>query len=301
MVSGGGIDQATKQAFVIDPQTIVNGLVLGGLYACIAVGFSLVWGVLNVINMLHGSFIILGAYIAFFLHAATGLHPFLAVPLVGLVLFLSGYALQRGVINKVVDQPVLTTLVLTFGLNMILYNAMVLGFSATPRRVALDMGRLEIAGMVLPVDRLATMALAILLTLMLYQLLRSSRIGRAIVAVRMDRDAAALMGIRVDHIYAITFGVGAFMAGAAGCLLAIVFPFSPTMAGLFLGKAFVVCVVGGLGSVPGALVGGLVLGIVESVAGAALGPQHAITAGFVLMMVLLLTRPTGLLGKAGYE
>jgi branched-chain amino acid transport system permease protein len=117
----------------------------------------------------------------------------------------------------------------------------------------------------------------------------------------MDREAAALMGIRVEHIYAVTFGIGAFMAGAAGCLIAIVYPFSPTMTGLFLGKAFVVCVVGGLGSVPGALVGGLVLGVIESYSGAWLGPQHAITVGFVLMILLLLTRPTGLMGKAGYE
>jgi branched-chain amino acid transport system permease protein len=285
----------------MDMQTLVNGLVLGGLYACIAVGFSLVWGVLNVINMMHGSFIVLGAYLAYFVFAVAGIHPFFAVPLVGGLMFAGGYLLQRGVINRVVDQPVLITLVLTFGLDMILYNAMVLGFSATPRRVALDMGVLELGTMVLPVDRIAAMALALLLTSLLYYLLRSSRVGRAIVAVRMDREAAALMGIRVEHIYAVTFGIGAFMAGAAGCLIAIVYPFSPTMTGLFLGKAFVVCVVGGLGSVPGALVGGLVLGVIESYSGAWLGPQHAITVGFVLMILLLLTRPTGLMGKAGYE
>jgi len=285
----------------MDLQTFINGLVLGGLYACIAVGFSLVWGVLNVINMLHGSFIVLGAYLAFFAHAALGIHPFVAVPLVGALMFAGGYALQRGVINRVIDEPVLITLVLTFGLDMILYNAMVLGFTATPRRIAFDMGVLSLGPVIMPVDRLAAMALAVALTGLLYYLLRSSRIGRAIVAVRMDREAAALMGIRVAHIYAVTFGIGAFMAGAAGCLIAIVYPFSPTMTGLFLGKAFVVCVVGGLGSVPGALVGGLVLGLVESYAGAWLGPQHAITAGFVLMLLLLLTRPTGLLGKAGYE
>jgi branched-chain amino acid transport system permease protein len=257
--------------------------------------------VLNVINMMHGSFIVLGAYLAYFVFAVAGIHPFFAVPLVGGLLFAGGYLLQRGVINRVVDQPVLITLVLTFGLDMILYNVMVLGFSATPRRVALDMGVLEFGTMVLPVDRIAAMALALLLTGLLYYLLCSSRVGRAIVAVRMDREAAALMGIRVEHIYAVTFGIGAFMAGAAGCLIAIVYPFSPAMTGLFLGKAFVVCVVGGLGSVPGALVGGLVLGVIESYSGAWLGPQHAITVGFVLMILLLLTRPTGLMGKVGYE
>jgi len=286
---------------MFEPQIFVNGLVLGGLYACIAVGFSLVWGVLNVINMLHGSFIILGAYLAFFAHSLLGLHPFLALVPVATLLFALGYGVQRVVINKVVTQPVLITLVLTFGLDMILYNAMVLGFSATPRRVAVDMGRLSLGDVVMPVDRLAAMALAIALTGILYLVLRSSRIGRAIVAVRMDRDAAALMGIRVPNIYAITFGIGALMAGAAGTLLSIVYPFSPAMTGLFLGKAFVVCIIGGLGSVPGALAGGLALGLIESFAGIWFGPQHALTAGFAILLLLLLTRPTGLFGKVGYE
>lgn len=282
-------------------QILANGIVLGALYACIAVGFSLVWGVLNVINMLHGSFIILGGYIAFFLQIRLGIHPFLSIPIAGAALFLLGYAVQRGLINKVVTQPVLTTLTLTFGLDMIMYNAMTVAWSATPRRITLDFGRLEIGDILMPMDRVAAMVLALLLTGLLFWILRTSRTGRAIVAVRMDRDAAALMGIRVNHIYAITFGIGAFMAGATGSLLATVFPVTPNLSGLFLGKAFVVCVIGGLGGVSGALVGGLVLGLIESFAGHWLGPQHAITIGFALMLLLLLTRPTGLLGRKGYE
>ena len=283
------------------PQILANGLVLGALYACIAVGFSLVWGVLNVINMLHGSFIILGGYITFFAYVHLGIHPFVSLPVAGAALFVLGYAIQLGLINKVVTQPVLTTLTLTFGLDMIMYNAMTVAWTATPRRVTLDFGRLDFAGVLMPLDRVAAMALALVLTGLLFWVLRTSRTGRAIVAVRMDRGAAALMGIRVNRIYAITFGMGAFMAGATGSLLAIVFPVTPNLTGLFLGKAFVVCVIGGLGSVPGALVGGLVLGIIESFAGHWLGPQHALTIGFALMLVLLLTRPRGLLGKRGYE
>ena len=283
------------------PQILANGLVLGALYACIAVGFSLVWGVLNVINMLHGSLIILGGYITFFAYVRLGVHPFLSLPFAGGALFVLGYAIQRGFINKVVTQPVLTTLTLTFGLDMIMYNAMTVAWTATPRRVTLDFGRLDFANVLMPLDRVAAMALALILTGLLFWVLRSSRTGRAIVAVRMDRDAAALMGIRVDHIYAITFGIGAFMAGATGSLLAVVFPVTTNLTGLFLGKAFVVCVIGGLGSVPGALVGGLVLGVIESFAGHWLGPQHAVTIGFALMLVLLMTRPTGLLGKKGFE
>jgi len=117
----------------------------------------------------------------------------------------------------------------------------------------------------------------------------------------MDNQAAALMGIRVNKIYAITFGIGALMAGAAGTIFAMVFPVTTNLTGIFLGKAFVICVIGGLGSVPGALVGGIALGVIESFAGYVLGPQHAITVGFVLMLVLLLVKPTGLVGKKGYE
>jgi branched-chain amino acid transport system permease protein len=117
----------------------------------------------------------------------------------------------------------------------------------------------------------------------------------------MDRTAAELMGIRVDRIYAITFGIGALMAGAAGAVFAMVYPVTTNLAGPFLGKAFVVCVIGGLGSVPGALVGGLVLGIIESFSGQFFGPQHALTVGFVLMLVLLVVKPTGLTGIKGYE
>jgi branched-chain amino acid transport system permease protein len=282
-------------------QIAVNGLMLGALYACIAVGFSLVWGVLNVINMLHGSFIVLGGYMAFFAWHHLGLHPLLSLVVIAGLLYLLGWGLQYAIINRVVTQPVLTTLTLTFGLDMIVYNFMTLAFTATPRRIALDLGSLQAFGVVVPIDRVIAMALALALTGLLFFVLRSSRLGRAIVAVRMDRDAAALMGIQVNRIYAATFGIGALMAGACGALLAVVYPITSSMTGLFLGKAFVVCVIGGLGSVPGALVGGLALGLIESAAGHLLGPQDAVTIGFLLMLLLLMTRPTGLLGKRGYE
>ena len=282
-------------------QILLNGLMLGAIYACIAVGFSLVWGVLNVINMIHGAFIILGGYITFFAWLHFKIHPFMMILPVAVLMFGLGYILQRGMINKVISKPVLTTLTLTFGLEMILYNAMNLVFSATPRRIALDMGSLKLGELLLSVDRIASMVLALTLTGLLYLVLRTSKIGRAIVAVRMDRDAASLMGINVKEIYAITFGIGAFMAGACGALVAVVFPVSTSLTGLFLGKAFVICVIGGLGTVPGALVGGLTLGVIESFAGYWLGPQNAILIGFILMLVLLVVRPTGIIGKKGYE
>ncbi len=189
-------------------QIAANGLVLGGLYACIAVGFSLVWGVLNVINILHGSFIVLGSYVAYFAYVHLGIHPFISIVIAGGVLYALGYVLQAGIINRVVSSA---------GADHA--DADVRPRSHPQQRDAGGVHRrlseasrsrirsasLEIGPVFLPGDRVAAMALALLLTMLLYRLLRDSRIGRAIVAVRMDREAAALMGVDVKRINAITF------------------------------------------------------------------------------------------------
>jgi branched-chain amino acid transport system permease protein len=284
-------------------QITANGLVLGGLYACIAVGFSLVWGVLNVINILHGTFIVLGSYVAYFAYVHAGIHPFLSIFIAGGILYGLGYGIQAGFINRVIAAPVLITLTLTFGLDLVLNNAILVAFTADYRSINLarPLGSIEIGPVFLPGDRVAAMGLALVLTFLLYRLLRDSRTGRAIVAVRMDREAAALMGVDVKRINAITFAIGALMAGAAGALLSIIFPISPLNSATFLGKAFVVCVLGGLGSVPGAMVGGLVLGIIESFGSYWFGPEHAVTISFALLLTLLFVRPSGLLGRRGYE
>ena len=284
-------------------QILANGLVLGGLYACIAVGFSLVWGVLNVINILHGSFIVLGGYLAYYAHARLGIHPFLSILVAAPLFYAFGYALQRTLINRMISAPVLLTLSLTFGLDLMLSNGMLLAFTADFKKLTLDppLGVLNLGGIVLPVDRLFAMLLALALTGLLYVVLARSRVGRAIVAVRMDREAAALMGVNVKRIYAVTFGIGALMAGACGPLLAMIFPISPLSGPNYLGKAFVICVLGGLGSVPGAMIGGLALGVVESFGSLWFGPEHAITLSFTLLILMLLFRPTGLLGRSGYS
>ena len=284
-------------------QILLNGLVLGGLYALIAVGFSLVWGVLNVINILHGTFIVLGSYIAYYAHLYFGIHPFVSVIISGSVLFCLGYVIQAGIINRVIAAPVLMTLTLTFGLDLLLNNAMLIAFTADYRKLILtdSLGSYDLWGLILPLNRVAGVGLAALLTFGLYRLLRDSNIGRAIVAVRMDREAAALMGVRVNRINAVTFALGALMAGAAGSIFSIVYPISPINSGLFLGKAFVICILGGLGSVPGAMIGGIALGVIESYGALFFGPEHATTLAFVILIALLIFRPTGIMGRKGYE
>jgi branched-chain amino acid transport system permease protein len=289
-------------------QILTNGILLGGIYASIAGGFSLVWGVLNVINILHGSFVVLGAYLAFFAYTLLGIHPYLFVPIAGLLLFAVGFLIQYTIVNRVIDAPVLVSLTLTFGLTLFLDNLMLNVFKADFRKVNLKppLGVIDMSDyipaidIVVPIDRLASMAFALLLVGLLYWLLRHTAVGRAIVAVRMDRYAASLMGVDARVIFAITFGLGAGMAAAAGALLSPIFPISPLASTAYLGKAFVICILGGLGSVTGVLVGGIALGILESFGAYFFGPEHSLTLSFTLLILLLVFRPTGLLGKRGF-
>ena len=284
-------------------QVLINALVLGCLYACIAIGFSLVWGVLNVINLIHGSFIVLGAYLAWGLYQSLHISPWYALVIAAPAFFVLGYVIQRLILNRVITAPVLVTLTLTFGLDLILNNAMIFYFKADYRKLTLTppMGSVSLFDVVVPIDRLIATASALALTGVLYLILRRLRVGRAIIAVRLDRDAARLMGVNVNSIYAIAFGLGAALAGCAGVLMALIFPISPLTSTAYLGKAFVVCVLGGLGSVSGALAGGILLALIEGIGSTLIGPAHATTLSFALLIVFLIVRPQGLLGRKGFE
>src|SRR5258708_21551639 len=166
-------------------QTLVNGIVLGGLYSCLAVGFSLVWGVLNIVNMLHGSLIILGGYIAYFAWHSYGIHPLLALPAIALLMYVLGYVTQLMVINRVVHQPVLTTMTLTFGLDLILYNFMTVYYTATPRRVTLDLVATNIGGIWSPFDTLLGLGVALVPTGMLNHVMPRYRVSRTTSKVPM--------------------------------------------------------------------------------------------------------------------
>jgi branched-chain amino acid transport system permease protein len=283
-------------------QVLINGLILGGLYACIAVGFSLVWGVLNIINLVHGTLVVLGGYLAWLAWTQLGLHPVLAAPFVAVLTGLLGAALQAGLLNPIVGAPVLITLVVTFGLDLIIGNALLLAFGADYRtiRPSHGLGTALVGGLRIPLDRALAASVALAMTGALWLLLRRSWLGRAIVAVRMDPDAAALMGVRVRHVFIATFALGSALAGAAGALLGLVFPISPLQSEAYLGTAFTVCVLGGLGSVAGAAAGGIVLGLIESLAALLLGSQNASIVSLVLLILVLAVRPDGLFGRKGY-
>jgi branched-chain amino acid transport system permease protein len=282
-------------------QYVINGLLIGALYACIAVGFSLIWGVLNIINMTHGTLVVLGAYITIVAAESLSLPPPVGALCACLAMFVFGYAVQRLLIGKIVSAPIMISLTLTFGLDLLLGNGLIYAFTTTPRSLAVNYGDLDFLGLRISVVRVMAMGLALGLTGLLFWILRTSKIGRAIVAVRMDRHAATLLGIRVPQIYALTFGLGAAMAAAAGGAMAAIFPMTPILSDTFLAKSFVICVLGGLGSVSGALVGGLALGLVEGFGSWALGAQWSVSVGFVLMLLVLIFRPAGLVGRRGFE
>lgn len=283
-------------------QLVINGILVGALYTCIALGFSIMWGVMNLINLAHGTLIMLGAYIALLLFIVGGVDPFLAIPVCGGVLFTIGYLLQRYVINLVIRGSVFLTLILTFGFDMLLVNILLVVFTADTRSVTPAYSGLGLAygDLVVPYVKLGVCAVAITLTYLLHVFLTGTKLGNAIRSTSFDREAAELVGVDVRRIFPLTFGVGAAMAGAAGALVSVTYSFSPVLGGTFTMKAFVVVVLGGLGSVPGAVVGGLTLGVVEHLSTLFVAPGYQEGIGFIVLVLVLLLRPAGFLGKRFY-
>jgi branched-chain amino acid transport system permease protein len=285
-------------------EALAYGVVQGGLLALVALGFSLVWGVMNVINLSHGSLAVMGAYIAWLLNLHFGLDPFLSIPLVAVAMFVIGYAIQRGLINLVINAPIFLTLLLTFGLSLVILNALQLAFKADDRTIDTSYALQSFAiGVVnIPYGRLAACGLAVVITIALAAVMTRTRLGHAIGATGMDRVAARLMGIRARHIYAVTFGISAAIAGVAGTMIATVGSFNPTTTpGQLTLDAFVISVLGGLGNTYGALLGGFVLGVAETVGGLLLTGTWVNAIAMAVLIVTLLIRPSGLIGKAQYS
>jgi branched-chain amino acid transport system permease protein len=283
-------------------QAIVNGILFGAVYATIGIGFSLVWGVMNIINVAHGSFIMIGAYLSYTLFAAYGLDPFLSIPLVMACLFVLGYLIQRYVLNLVVRGSVFITLTFTFGLQILIANICLLIWSADYHsiKLAYSGAGINLGGLVIPAVRLGIFAVALILTGLFYLFMRRTRIGVAINATALNIEGARTVGIDVGRIYAITFGVSAALAGAAGALISPIMSVNPFLGGPLVGKAFVIAILGGLGSTIGALVGGMVLGLVETVGTVFMPSSYQELLGFSVLVLVLVFRPQGLLGKRFY-
>jgi branched-chain amino acid transport system permease protein len=273
-------------------QILVDGVLLGGLYGLMALGLALVWGVLNIVNLAHGAFIMLGGYLVYFLFTA-GLDPMVSLPIAMLAMFLFGYVIQRTLLNLIVRSALLNTLLFTFGLDVVLTYLAQLLFTADFRTInpSYAGAHFAVSGATIPVGRLLAFGIAILLAVLLYLLLNRTRLGRAIRATAQNLDAARLYGVDPAQIYAITFGIGAALAGAAGTLYGIVAQITPYVGATLTAKSFVIAIIGGLDNPLKIIAGGIVIGIAEAVTALYLGPTYTDVVSFGLLVLILVLRP----------
>jgi len=281
-------------------QVLVNGVLLGGLYAVMALGLALVWGVLNIVNLAHGAFIMVGGYVSWHLYTYLRIDPFAGLPITAAVMYALGYATQRGVLNLIVRSPMFNTLLVTFGIEVLLTYLAQLAFSADFRAInpAYAGTNWQWGPVVLPVVRMAAFGMAVALTVGMWLFLLHTRLGRAIRATAQNLVASRLYGVEPRHLYATTFAIGIALAGAAGGLYATVSQLNPYIGAALTAKSFAIAIIGGLDNPLGVLVGGLFLGIVESLTTLYIGPTYADVASFGILVLVLVVRPTGLLGKA---
>ncbi len=280
-------------------QFLVDGILLGGIYAAAAAGFALVWGIMNIVNLSHGALVVVGAYVTYWLFRLLGIDPFLSVPLAMAVLFVVGWVIQKALINRIVRAPVLMTFLLTFGLSLMIADLLDHAFTSDLRSVSVSYAAagLHLGSVVVPLIRTAALAVAVVLVVLLALFLNRTRPGQAILATGMDLEAARLVGINVADTYALTFAVGAALAGAAGALFAVIYPVSPNLGDPVTLRAFVVVVLGGLGNVYGALLGGMVFGLAEVFGSALVGAGYEDAIAFGLLVLTLVLRPHGLIGR----
>jgi len=283
------------------PQAIVNGIALGGMYAVLVLGFSVIWGVMGVINFAHGEFVMVGAYLAWLANDLWGVDPFLSVPAVFAVMTVLGYGVQRVLVDRVIDRPHLVSLLVMFGLAIILQNAMKLVFSADFRRAdtALDGSWRVTDSLTVPVTRFWILVIALGVLAGLSLMLSRTRLGKGIRAAAQNREAARIVGIDVSKVYLATFALCIGITGAAGALVSPVLAVQPFQGPPLTLKAFAITAMAGLGSVRGALGGAMVLGLIE--AGLAVyvegvGTSLAVVASFVILVAALVLRPQGLFG-----
>ncbi len=277
--------------------SLVDGLLLGFVYGIAAMGLSLIWGVMNVINLSHGSIIALGMFGVYLVFSAIGLNPYLTLLLVAVMGLLLGIVIYWVAVHRVIDAPHLSTLLATFAVNMIIVGIGTAVFTTSPRNVDFTLGSIGLGPITMPWTRILAAGAAGLVTALLYLFLYRTPPGKAIRAVTDNRAAAELMGIPTNWMLALSFGLGTMLAAISGGLIATFFPFTILAGGSYELKSFVICVLGGLGNPLGALIGGLLLGALEGIIPAFMETSWVPVLEFILFVLILLVRPQGLLGS----
>ena len=283
---------------VILVPAVLNGLMTGAVYALVALGLTLVYGVLHIINFAHGALLTAAMFAAFFAYTLLGLDPYLAVFLLAPLFFAAGYALQRFVIGPAAHGEDRNFLLVTLGLAIVIENALLYFFRADTRTINLPYAFdvIEVGSAFIAVPRLVALGAVIAVAIVLWVIMQWTDTGKAIRAVAKEKLGAELCGIDVAHIYAVTFGLGTACVAVAACLLMPTYYVNPTAGEAFVLIAFTIVVLGGMGSIAGALIGGLFVGVVESLSSVFLGQSLGQIGIFVLFIVMLLVRPSGLFG-----
>lgn len=276
--------------------SLADGLLLGFVYGIAAMGLTLIWGVMNVINLSHGPIIALGMFAVYLLSTALGLHPYLGVLLAGIGGLLLGVVIYWVAVHRVIDAPHLSSLLATFAVNMVIIGIGTAVFGTAPRNVEFSLGSVTLGAATIPTTRLVAAGVALLVTAVLYLFLYGFRTGKYVRAVANNREAAELVGVPSSRVLALSFGLGTMLAAFSGALISTFFPFTILAGGSYELKSFVICVLGGLGNPVGALLGGLVLGTLEGLVPVFMETTWVPVIEFVLFVLILLVRPSGLLG-----
>ncbi len=277
-------------------QVVISGLLAGALYSMVALGLALIFGVMRVINIAHGTILMLGAYTTFWWFHLLGVNPYLSLLASMPLMFLLGMLLQRALVRRVVGAPELSSLLLTFGISIALVNVVQYVFSSDVRSVEFLTGSFVVGPFAFSKSRLVSFAFAVGLTAFAFWFLQKTKLGKAIRATSQSREVAMVCGINVQRIHLYAFGIASALAAAGGSLVAVVVAIQPEMGQVYTFKSFLVIVLGGAGNYPGALLGGMLLGLVEQLSSLFLTTQVSEAVAYVLLVLVLLLRPTGLLG-----
>ncbi len=280
-------------------QLIISGLLIGFIFSLIAVGLTLIWGVMDILNFAHGDFLMLAMFSSFLMFANLGLDPLLSLPLVVVLLFLVGLLTFRLVIRPVLGYPGLIALLATFGLSIFIRNMVlfILGPNYRVINQSILAGKnFSLLGLHFSVAQVVSAVGCVVITYAVYLLIARTKYGRSLRATSLDKDTALLMGINTNRVFALTFGLGAACVGVAGGLLSNFYPIFPEVGLNFAIMSFVIVALGGFGNIGGAFLAGILVGLVENVGGFLIGPEFKYTLVFVLYLIVISIRPKGLFG-----
>ncbi|MCM3766201.1 branched-chain amino acid ABC transporter permease [Neobacillus niacini] len=281
-------------------QIIISGILLGGIYAIVSYGLTLIFGVIRVINFAHGSLLMVGMFMAYYLSKGMNLNIYLMMLIVVPLMFILGVLIQKYLLSKVINEPDMQLFV-TFGLLLLFENVMLAVTKGEFFSLDMNMGTIPIGSLVLDWGRLINLVAAIVLAILLLLFLNHTKIGWAIRAVSQNRYAAGIIGLRVERLYILAFGLGSACIGIAAVLLTPIYTIFPHVGFNFVIVSFAVVILGGLGSIPGALAGGMIIGLLESLSGYLIAPELNQIVWYLLFLLVLFFRPAGLFGIAGSE